>query len=143
MEHINLIDYLDRPELIQDINGGKVKALYHFPNNSPIRKILVIFEDGEAEYFSEEGVYANACAPCFCLVPQQGYVNLIDYLDQPELIQNTDGDRVKALHHFPNEENSYNKILVVFKNGTFDRFSVDGRYGVDCKPYFHLIASEK
>jgi hypothetical protein len=142
MKPINLIDYLDRPELIQDINGGRVKALHHFPDNSPIREVLVVFEDGEAVYFRKEGIHANECESCFCLVPQWEVVNLIDYLDKPELIQDSDGGRVKALYHFPNE-NQYNKILVVFENGTFDRYSVNGRYDKDCKPCFYLIPSEK
>lgn len=55
------------------------------------------------------------------------YINLIDYLDKPELVQHVDKGDVRALHHFQ-ELGETNKILVVFENGAAYRYAEDGRY---------------
>ena len=70
MEYINLIDYLDKPELIQHVDGEGVVALHHFPKNSPDKKVLVVFEKTEPLYYYKDGSYAQRGGRNFTLKPK-------------------------------------------------------------------------
>ena len=59
-KYINLIDYLDSPGMVMHEHGSTVKALHHFPSNDPDHRMLVVFEDGRAEFFNEEGSYFDS-----------------------------------------------------------------------------------
>ena len=70
------------------------------------------------------------------------YINLIDYLDKPELIQSIGGDDVRALHHFPDVRGN-NKVLVVFETGHTYRYAEDGRYTINGDRIFILKPKPK
>ena len=70
MEYINLIDYLDRPELIQHVDEEGVIALHHFPKNSPDKEVLVIFEETEPLYYYKDGRYEAGTDRLFILKPR-------------------------------------------------------------------------
>lgn len=70
MVYINLIDYLDKLELIQSHDGRFIKALHYFPDNRHYERILVVFEDGRTDFFSEKGIYSNDKSRSFVLKPK-------------------------------------------------------------------------
>ena len=70
MVYINLIDYLDKPELIQSHDGRVIKALHYFPDNRHYERILVVFEDGRTYFFSEKGIYSDDKSRSFVLKPK-------------------------------------------------------------------------
>ena len=60
MKYVKLIDYIDRPEMVMHEHGSTVKALHHFPSNDPDHRMLVVFADGRAKFFNEDGSYFDA-----------------------------------------------------------------------------------
>ena len=70
MQYINLIDYLDKPELIQHEDGTEVLELHHFPNNQPYARVLAVFVGGQAEFFNEVGNYSSDISRSFVLKPK-------------------------------------------------------------------------
>ena len=70
MEYINLIDYLDKPELIQhNESGGGVRSIHHFPDK-PKKNVLVVFSDYSTEWYHESGQYEQGGRSCFFLKPK-------------------------------------------------------------------------
>jgi hypothetical protein len=70
MEYIKLIDYLDKPELIQHTNGRVVRALHHFPEKDQNSKVLAVFEDGETNAYTEDGRFLAKEKQKFILKPK-------------------------------------------------------------------------
>jgi len=58
------------------------------------------------------------------------YINLIDYVGKPELIQHVDGREVHALVHCPDSLSSL-RMVVVFKNGGVSKYCEDGKHTSD------------
>lgn len=69
-KYINLIDYLDKPELIQHEDGTEVLELHHFPNNQPYARVLAVFPGGQSEFSDEEGVFPGDNSRSFILKPK-------------------------------------------------------------------------
>jgi hypothetical protein len=70
MEFINLIDYLDKPELIQHENGTGVRAIHHFPEKVPSERILVVFENGATNSYYTDGSFLEDKTKKFILKPK-------------------------------------------------------------------------
>jgi hypothetical protein len=70
MEYINLLNYLDKPELIQHIDNEGVIALHHFPKNSPDKEVLVVFEETEPLYYHKDGRHKEGVDRMFILKPK-------------------------------------------------------------------------
>ena len=71
MEYVNLIDYLDKPEEIQHVGGSGVRAIHHFPERRSNLKIVVVFQNGDTESYSEDGRYSSCCVnSSFTLKPK-------------------------------------------------------------------------
>jgi hypothetical protein len=69
-KHINLIDYLGEPELISHVDKGDVRAIHHFQEMGGINKILVVFENGAAYRYAEDGRYVTQGDGKFILKPK-------------------------------------------------------------------------
>lgn len=68
----NLLDYLDKPELIQHIDGTHVRAIHHFPDNQGDDQVVVVFEDGATGEYSRNGkYYGTNSTPAFILKPKE------------------------------------------------------------------------
>ena len=55
MIYVRLIDYLDKPELIQRVDGEEVRALFHYPEASPDLRIIAVMCDGSTPKYYENG----------------------------------------------------------------------------------------
>jgi hypothetical protein len=58
-KYVRLIDYLDKPELIQHKDGRLVRAVHHFPNCAPGYRIVVVLEDGSSDTYYEDGRFIS------------------------------------------------------------------------------------
>ena len=65
MKYIKLIDYLDKPELIQHVDGREVKDLRHFKENHPW--ISVLFKNGQTNVYTADGRFTDSELPSFVL----------------------------------------------------------------------------
>ena len=70
MSNINLLDYLDNPELIEHKDYGDVKALFHFPKNDKSVRIMVVFSKGISAAYYEDGRYSENSDREFRLKPK-------------------------------------------------------------------------
>ena len=70
MKYINLIDYLDKPELIQHQSGKEVRALHHFPKMDQNSRVLAVFEDGHTNTYTEDGRVISTEDQNFILKPK-------------------------------------------------------------------------
>ena len=70
------------------------------------------------------------------------YVNLIDYVGKPELIQHVSRGDVLAVVHIP-ESDDDNSVLVVFQKGTTNRYFKDGRTTEASRQWFILRPKPK
>ena len=59
MQHINLIDYIDRPESIRHVIDSfpDVVKIEHLPENLKMNKMKVTFRDGSHCYYYEDGTF--------------------------------------------------------------------------------------
>lgn len=65
----DLLEYLDRPELIQHKSGKQVRALHHFPKNGKSLEVLVVFEGGQTTFYYRDGSYLERGSdPQFVLI---------------------------------------------------------------------------
>jgi hypothetical protein len=59
MQHVKLIDYIDRPEMIRHITEGEVLEILHDPNAQPYYQMKVHFKAGGWTSYSPEGMYGR------------------------------------------------------------------------------------
>ena len=53
--YVNLIDYLDKPELIQSVDGQLVKSIEKTTRSHPGMQVIVYFEGGSKNYYYDDG----------------------------------------------------------------------------------------
>lgn len=68
----NLLDYLDKPELIQHKDGANIRALHYFPYNNTCAQVLVVQENGSINRYGSDGKYLSSNATSsFILKPKE------------------------------------------------------------------------
>lgn len=60
MKYVKLIDYIDRPQLIRNVDGRDVKEIKHFPSNRPPAEVAVKHMYGPQSFFYKDGKYFEA-----------------------------------------------------------------------------------
>lgn len=68
----NLLDFLDKPELIQHLDGTHVRAMHYFPDEQEHRQVVAVFEDGViGRYCSNGKQFSKASISSFILKPKE------------------------------------------------------------------------
>jgi hypothetical protein len=79
MEYVKLIDYLDRPELIRNVDGREVLEIRYDSEEAPEYQMRVEFKD-DYDYYYPDGRYDtwNECSNFVLKEPNEHKTNLSD-----------------------------------------------------------------
>ena len=83
MKNVNLIDYLDKPELVKHEQYGDVRSLFYFPEAPEFMQIVVVFETGDFGAYATTGAYTAYHPSMFILKRKKiiGWRRVVVYAD--------------------------------------------------------------
>lgn len=67
---MNLLDYLDKPELLQHVDGEGVVGLIDMGEGEDGKRVLIGFDNGYYGMYSVEGIPVGDAEPCIILKPK-------------------------------------------------------------------------
>jgi hypothetical protein len=146
-KRINLLDYLDSPELVRHVDGRLVKSIGHQScggvTGSPV---CVGFKGGVYEWYPKSTKQFVLIEPKMVEpIPETGTpkkkpdkvqvpVDILDYVDRPELVRHVNGRLIESIACKP-EDNDGFPILVRFKNERYKQTPSPTWYPKDTKKF--------